>query len=106
MSGPTPGPYLLDGLTVYALQESGDRRCPLVNRWSAHVQLAPGTPVEEAEAVAVLFKAAPDLLTELREATRLMVNLQADEYGPRENWPARGQIERQEAAIAAAEPKP
>ena len=55
------------------------------------------------QAMARIAAAAPDLLTELRAATRLMANQQSDEYGPRENWPAREQIERQEAAIAAAE---
>jgi hypothetical protein len=65
---PTPGPYKRDGRTVYALQPSGERRVPLINRWAAHVQVAPGTPEAEAEAVAQLFEAAPELVEALTSA--------------------------------------
>ena len=66
----TVGPYHRDGLTVYALQESGNRRVPMVNRWCAHVQTAPGTPEAELVAVAALFQAAPDMAEALREIVR------------------------------------
>lgn len=36
-------------------------------------------------------------------ATAWMIERQSDEYGPRENWPARERIEAQEAALALAE---
>lgn len=102
MSGHTPGPWTWE-------TESGDwpDDCLVgsngdpVLQWDMDLGFQFGEPGDKP-----LIAAAPTLLAELHEATRLMVNLQADEYGPRENWPAREQIERQEAAIAAAEPKP
>ena len=66
----TVGPYHRDKRTVYALQPSGDWRVPMINRWSAHVQAAPGTPDAELEAVATLFQAAPDLAEALADTMR------------------------------------
>lgn len=93
MSGPTPGPYYRDGCTVYALQQNRDRRPKLINRWSAHVEAALGTPRKEVEAVAVLFEFAPDLLAALKGVVRV-----ADR--------ATQEFDAARAAIALAEPKP
>lgn len=62
-AGATPGPYLIEGRTVYALEHAGwARGAELVrNRFSAQVQAA-HTPESEVVAVATLFHAAPDLL--------------------------------------------
>lgn len=56
--GFTPGPWLLSGRTVYALNDEG------FNRFSALVQDA-HTPWDELEANARLIAAAPDLLAAL-----------------------------------------
>ena len=56
--GFTPGPWLLSGRTVYALNDEG------FNRFSALVQDA-HTPGDELEANARLMAAAPELLLAL-----------------------------------------
>jgi hypothetical protein len=65
----TPGPYLRDGATIYALTpNSTSVGPPEINRWSAHVQRQNGTDgagADECEAVARLFQSAPDLLAAL-----------------------------------------
>lgn len=67
MSGPTPGPWFRDCATVFALSEDG------VNRFSASVQggwVVTGrqrTAVEELEANARLFEAAPRMLAALQQ---------------------------------------
>ena len=96
---PTPGPYYLEGLTVYALQESGDYHVPMVNRWSALVQAVPGTPAEEMKAVAVLFRAEPDLLAALEAlvAERHQCFIPTDTPGALYDWD-----ERAATAIAKA----
>ena len=76
----TPGPWLIDGRTVYALQHGGWRKGKevLVNRFSAHVQRVPDCPEGEAEANARLIASAPDLLAEnemLRDYVRQMMNV-------------------------------
>ncbi|MHC3750731.1 hypothetical protein ACYKDZ_17825 [Stutzerimonas stutzeri] len=55
MTKHTPGPWLVEGRTVYALNDDG------YNRFSALVQDA-HTPGDELEANARLIAAAPDLL--------------------------------------------
>lgn len=64
----TRGPYLRTGTTVYALQHAGWRKGEeqFCNRIYANVQRGPDCSTEEAEAVACLFQAAPDLLEALR----------------------------------------
>lgn len=61
MSKHTPGPWMVEGCTVYALNDDG------YNRFSALVQDA-HTPVDELEANARLIAAAPELLSLLKEA--------------------------------------
>lgn len=76
MSGHTPGPWLVEGRTVYALNDDG------YNRFSALVQDA-HTPGDELEANARLIAAAPDLLEALQSSKSLMesVGMQSsDEY--------------------------
>lgn len=58
MTKHTPGPWLVEGRTVYALNDDG------YNRFSALVQDA-HTPGDELEANARLIAAAPDLLVGL-----------------------------------------
>ena len=60
MSGHTPGPWLVEGRTVYALNDDG------YNRFSALVQDA-HTPGDELEANARLIAAAPELLEALED---------------------------------------
>ena len=68
----TPGPYLRTGTTIYALQHAGWRKGEeqFCNRTYANVQRGPGCSLEEAEAVAALFQAAPDLLEALQEMVK------------------------------------
>jgi len=65
----TKGPYLRAGTTVYALQHAGWRKGEeqFCNRIYANVQRGPGCSMEEAEAVACLFQAAPELLEALAD---------------------------------------
>jgi len=58
MSKHTPGPWLIDGRTVYALNSSG------YNHMSIYVprQLGPGSTIEEEMANVRLIAAAPDML--------------------------------------------
>lgn len=66
----TPGPWLRDGTTVYALVP-GPEDGRLINRWHATVQRDNGERGQcspgEAEAVALVMQAAPDLLAALEE---------------------------------------
>lgn len=70
----TPGPWLREGTSVYALQQDGWRKgepC-MVNRFYAQVQFGRAggelTPHEEVEANARLISAAPELLEALEWA--------------------------------------
>lgn len=67
--GFTPGPWLLSGRTVYALNDEG------FNRFSSLVQDA-HTPGDELEANARLMAAAPELLKALEEAVKDLVAAQ------------------------------
>ena len=60
----TPGPYLIDGNTIYALEHHGWRKGEETfhNRFYAYVYPERNCPSEEAEAVAKLFAAAPEML--------------------------------------------
>lgn len=64
----TPGPYLIDGNTIYALEHHGWRKGEETfhNRFYAYVYPERNCPSEEAEAVAKLFAAAPEMLEALR----------------------------------------
>lgn len=63
MSKPTPGPWLIEGTTVYTLHRLAHAEC---NRWSAQFAAYVGCPREEAEANARLCASAPDLLEALQ----------------------------------------
>ena len=81
---PTPGPWLRDGLTIYALHHDGEYRKgvpTLVNRFSAHVEpcLYQGGPEAEAEANARLIAAAPDLLAVLVSVERFITETENPE---------------------------
>ena len=100
MSKHTPGPWLRDGRTVYALQHGGWRKGEelLVNRFFTHIQRVPDCTDEEAEANARLIAAAPELLEALKDLVR-----RYDPYamtGPTEGERVLAQAE---AAIAKAE---
>jgi len=64
MSKYTPGPWYLQGTTVYALNTQN------FNRFSALVQGA-NTPQDELKAVAKLIQAAPELLEACQAFSRL-----------------------------------
>lgn len=61
-----------------------------------------GMSLAQAHANAILDAAGPELVSALEGATEWMIEKQEDEHGPRENWPARERIERQEAVLAKA----
>jgi hypothetical protein len=65
----TPGPFLVEGTTVYALEFDSWRggKELMRNRIYANVQGYRDTPKEELEAVATLFAAAPELLEALEK---------------------------------------
>lgn len=77
MSAHTPGPWIRDGLTVYALMTAGWRRGVEMfkNRFSALVQCDRECSKEEAEANARLIAAAPELLTELDECRKFLEDM-------------------------------
>lgn len=84
----TPGPYLRDGQTVYALQDNPNPRPPLgwdkINRFHCHVSpCGPDTPVDEAEAVAQLFAASPDLYEAARD---LLAAIDASKVTSKQDW--------------------
>lgn len=70
-SGATPGEWLVQGTTVYALHGNPPR-----NRFSAHVQSGRRDDASEEERVAIanLMAAAPDLLSELQKAHAIIRN--------------------------------
>lgn len=95
----TPGPWLRDGLTVYALMHAGWRAGVEIfkNRFSCSVHWAGAEcDAEELEANANLMTAAPDLLEALKE---MLVNggCSTTEWMPLET------IKKARAAIAKAE---
>ncbi len=70
----TPGPWLREGRTVYALMHAGWRHGEeqFKNRFYFNVQADRECPVEEAEANAQLIAAAPELLDALKYARRFL----------------------------------
>ena len=58
----TPGPWLRDGRTVYALQDSTSRFVDKENRFSAGFYSGNGCSESEVIANATLAEAAPELL--------------------------------------------
>jgi len=90
MTKHTQGPWLVEGRTVYALNDDG------YNRFSALVQDA-HTPGDELEANARLIAAAPELLAALEDATlQIKSNLTLlkcdDEFIARQTAKARAAI--------------
>jgi hypothetical protein len=60
----TPGPWLLDGRSVYALQNNPRPRKnmpDMINRWFAGFQIHADVPVEEVESCAMLTSKAPEM---------------------------------------------
>lgn len=102
----TPGPWLRDGRTVYALRETGrfHRGEPVLqNSFDVHVQ-GPHQHLSdvEAEATASLISAAPDLVDSIDPDT---LDAIADEIGGEFKHTARaaslrGIAKRQRAALA------
>lgn len=64
MTKHTPGPWIRDGLTIYALMHSGWRKGveQFRNRFHLHLSFDRECKAEEVEANATLIEAAPDLL--------------------------------------------
>lgn len=93
----TPGPWLVEGRTVYALIHSGWKKGvqQFKNRFYASVQLDHEAPDVEAEANARLIAAAPELFYALRQII--------SDFPARRDWldPDLERIAR--AAIAKAE---
>lgn len=90
MTKHTQGPWLVEGRTVYALNDDG------YNRFSALVQDA-HTPGDELEANARLIAAAPELLEALEGVTDM-----AADMIPSMGFAGLALIEAARAAIAKA----
>ena len=73
----TPGPWLIQGKTVYALMHHGWRKGveQLKNRFYASVYVDRECDEKEAEANVRLIAAAPDLLEALKIASDWMVKV-------------------------------
>jgi len=74
VSGYTKGPWLRDGRTVYALQDSKSKFVDKENRFSAGFYSGNGCPEAEVIANATLAAAAPELL----EALELILSYHDD----------------------------
>jgi hypothetical protein len=98
MSKHTPGPWLRDGRTVYALMSVGFRRGveQFANRFWAGVQAGPECSDEETEAIARLMEAAPELLEAL-----IKLEAMAERYRP-QGAPLPDAQKQARAAIAKA----
>ncbi|SDR37197.1 hypothetical protein SAMN05443245_5195 [Paraburkholderia fungorum] len=98
----TAGPYERVGTTVFALQHYGWRKGEeqFCNRVYANVQAGPGCSPKEAEAVAMLFQAAPELLDLLIKARRYVGLVPCDAV-PSDD-PIYGVMDDIDAAIAKA----
>ena len=94
VSGYTKGPWLRDGRTVYALQDSKSKFVDKENRFSAGFYSGNGCPEAEVIANATLAAAAPELLEALQE----LVFLYEHDEGCRELT----EYKRAKAAIAKA----
>lgn len=72
----TPGPWLREGQTVYALMHAGWRKGveQLKNRFSTYVQADRECPDEEHEANILLIAAAPEILEALQEAENALAD--------------------------------
>ena len=81
----TPGPWMREGLLVYALHHYGwEKGAPrMVNRFSARVDayVFQGGSHEEADANAHLIAAAPELLEALKAVTEHMDRAGGDAHG-------------------------
>lgn len=82
MSKHTPGPWQVDGQTIYALMHHGWRKGveQFRNRFYVHVQADKECPDEEHEANVSLIAAAPDLLAALQAL--LVETRHLDDAGP------------------------
>jgi len=103
----TPGPYDRDGRFVYKLVPSSrpsNNPPPMVNLWLCSVQpCGEAVPTEELEAVAQLFKAAPDLKEALKE---LVAAQDANDEGWFDSPKMRDvAMEKARAALAKCEPE-
>lgn len=86
MSRHTPGPWLREGNTVYALMHAGWRKGgeQFKNRFSAYVQADRECSDDEHEANARLIAAAPELLEALRDMLagwKYIRSMHGDLYG-------------------------
>lgn len=96
----TPGPWLRDGRTVYALQDSTSRFVDKENRFSAGFYSGNGCSESEVIANATLAEAAPELLEALQEMVAIVKKHtypQPDK--PSSTW---GRMEAAEAVISKA----
>lgn len=80
MNNFTPGPWEVDGQTVYALESAGFYRGleRFQNRFDAQVQSPRASLRSELEANARLMAAAPDLLEALEETRKDLVVLRGN----------------------------
>lgn len=65
----TPGPWLREGTTIYAVVQDGWRKGEplMVNRFSVHINRGKDSTPEELEAIACLTVAAPEMYEALKQ---------------------------------------
>lgn len=96
----TSGPWLRDGRTVYALQDSKSRFVEQENRFTAGFYSGNGCPETEAVANANLCAAAPELLEALQEMVAIVKkNTYPQPDKPSSTW---ARMEAAESVIAKA----
>lgn len=93
----TPGPWLMDGRTLYSLQDSDSRFVDKENRFSAGFFGYKNCPESEVLANVTLCTAAPELLKELQLLVACVIDLE-NYYG----FSADVIVEDAQAAIAKA----